>query len=64
MTFMLKCELNHTADYAVNPGLMTSKTPVNNGCFNIVAYTEPQQTIGPVANGCRQFRLHGEWERS
>ena len=39
-------EHNHTADYTVNPGLMTSKTPVNKGCFNIVAYTEQQQTTG------------------
>ena len=31
---------NQTADYAVNLGLIKSKTPVNNGCFNIVSYTQ------------------------
>ena len=41
-------EPNQTAEYAVNRGLITSKTPVNNGCFIIVAYTELQQAIGPV----------------
>ena len=49
-------ELKHTGDYGVNPGLMTSKTPVNNSCFNIVAYMEQQQTTGHFDNGCRQFQ--------
>ena len=47
-----KHEPNYTADYALNPGLMTNKTLVNKSCFNLVAYTEQQQTIGRVDNGC------------
>ena len=41
---------NQMADYAVNSGLIIIKTPVNNGCFNIVAYTEQQQNICCVDN--------------
>ena len=49
-----RCEYepNQTADYAVNMGFITSKIHVNDGCFNIKAYTEQQQTTGPVDNGC------------
>ena len=42
-------EPNQTADYVVNPGLIKSKTPVSNGHFNIVSYTQQQQTTISVA---------------
>ena len=46
------CEYEHdqTTDYTVNPGLIMSKTPVNKGWFNIVAYTEQRQATGCVDN--------------
>ena len=49
-------ECNQTMDYALNTGLITSKTPVNNGCLNIVVQTKQQQTTGYVDNGQRQFQ--------
>ena len=49
-------EPNQTTDYAVNLGLIMSKIRFNNGCFNILAYTEQQQTTGHVDNDCRQFQ--------
>ena len=49
-------EPNQTADCAVNQGFITSKTPVNNGCYNIAAYTEQQHTTGHVDNGCQIFQ--------
>ena len=49
-------EPNQTADYAANLGFIMRKTLVNNGCFNIVAYTEEQQTTGCVDKGCCQFQ--------
>ena len=48
-------EPNQAADYAVNPGLIMSKTSVNNGRFNIVAYAAKQQTMGYVDNCCYQI---------
>ena len=32
-------EPNQTADYAVNPELIMSQTPLTNGCIRLVAYT-------------------------
>ena len=43
---------NQTTDYAGNSELITSKTPVNNGCFNIVAHMVQQQSTGHVDKGC------------
>ena len=57
---MMCCEYepacNPTTNYAVNPGLIMSKTSVNNGCIKIVAYMEQQQTTGHVDNGYHQFQ--------
>ena len=49
-------EPNQTTDYAVNPGLIMSKTPVDNGCFNLVVCMKQQQTTGRVDNGYCQFQ--------
>ena len=46
---------NQTNKYAVNLGL-TCKTPIYNGCFKIVAYTEQQQTAGHDDNSYNQFQ--------
>ena len=48
--------LIQTTNYAVNPGLIMSKTPAKNSCFNIVAFKEQQQTSGHVDNDFCQFQ--------
>ena len=48
-------EPNQTSDYAANWELITSKTPVNSDCFNIMTYSEQQQTTGHVDKDCHQF---------
>ena len=45
-------EPNQATNYALNSGLIMSKTPVNNSCIKIVAYTHQHQTTGCVDNGC------------
>ena len=40
-----------TANFAVNLRLLMSKTAVNIGCFNIVAYTKQQLPTYHVDNG-------------
>ena len=40
-------ETNQMADYAVNLRLIKRKSSANNGCFNIVVYTEQQQNYRP-----------------
>ena len=48
-------ELNQTTNYAINPGLITSNTPLKNGCIKIVADTLQQQSTDLVDNDCCQF---------
>ena len=46
-------EPNQATDYAINVGLIMSKTPVNNACIKLIVvdYMYQQQPTGHVANG-------------
>ena len=49
-------EANQTTNCGISLGLIMSKTPVNNGCITIVAYTLQQHTPGCADNGYHKFQ--------